>query len=121
MTEKALRTALESMAAMQGVEGCALVEIEAGMVWHHVGHIEGVQTFAEAASDYWRLYQRLSHQFEGLGDLRASVMMHAYGRITLLPCGVGVLLVMLTRDKSGTDWTKVQTKAKELALVVDAL
>ena len=33
MTQKALRDALESMAAMPGLEGCALVEIEAGMVW----------------------------------------------------------------------------------------
>ena len=30
MTQKALRDALESMAAMPGLEGCALVEIEAG-------------------------------------------------------------------------------------------
>ena len=66
MTQKALRDALESMAAMPGLEGCALVEIEAGMVWHHAGQIEGVQTFAEAASDYWRLYNRLSHQFKDL-------------------------------------------------------
>ena len=55
MKEKRLREAVESMAAMPGLEGCALVEIEAGMVWHHAGHIDGVQTFAEAASDYWRL------------------------------------------------------------------
>ena len=32
MTQKALRDALESMAAMPGLEGCALVEIEAGML-----------------------------------------------------------------------------------------
>lgn len=43
---KATREAVESMAAMPGLEGCALVEIEAGMVWHHAGHIDGVQTFA---------------------------------------------------------------------------
>ncbi|MET4578971.1 roadblock/LC7 domain-containing protein [Ottowia thiooxydans] len=121
MSGQILREALEAMVEMPGVEGCALVEIEAGMVWHHAGHIEGIQTFAEAASDYWRLYQRLSRQFQDLGDLRASVMMHAYGRITLLPCGEGVLLVTLTRDKSGTDWTQVQLKAKDLAAIVDSL
>ena len=104
MKQKALRDALQSMAAMPGLEGCALVEIEAGMVWHHAGQIEGVQTFAEAASDYWRLYNRLSHQFKDLGDLKASVMMHAQGRITLLPCGTGMLLVTLTRQKSDIDW-----------------
>ena len=54
-------------------EGLALVEIEAGMVWHHAGQIEGVQTFAEAASDYWRLSGRLAEHFEVLGDLEAVI------------------------------------------------
>ncbi|MDO5288222.1 MAG: hypothetical protein Q4F13_01115 [Pseudomonadota bacterium] len=106
---------------MPGLQGCALVEIEAGMVWHHAGYIEGVQTFAEAASDYWRLYQRLAHQFQDLGDLKASVMMHAHGRITLLPCGSGMLLVTLTRQKSEIDWTLWQEKTRALARLVDAL
>ena len=85
MKQKALRDALQSMAAMPGLEGCALVEIEAGMVWHHAGQIEGVQTFAEAASDYWRLYNRLADQFKDLGDLKASVMMHAQGSSVMRP------------------------------------
>ena len=70
MKQQRLREALEAMAATPGLEGCALVEIDAGMVWHHAGQIEGVQTFAEAASDYWRLYKRLAGQFADLGDLR---------------------------------------------------
>jgi len=121
MKEKRLREAVESMAAMPGLEGCALVEIEAGMVWHHAGHIDGVQTFAEAASDYWRLYTRLSDQFKDLGDLRASVMMHSHGRLTLLPCGTGMLLVTLTRQKSEIDWALWQEKTRELALLVNEL
>mgnify|MGYP003599423383 FL=1 len=80
-----------------------------------------MQTFAEAASDYWRLYNRLADQFKDLGDLKASVMMHAHGRITLLPCGTGMLLVTLTRQKSAIDWTLWQEKTKELAQLVDEL
>ena len=91
------------------------------MVWHHAGHIDGVQTFAEAASDYWRLYTRLSDQFKDLGDLRASVMMHSHGRLTLLPCGTGMLLVTLTRQKSEIDWALWQEKTRELALLVNEL
>lgn len=121
MKSRQLREALESMASVQGLEGCALVEIEAGMVWHHAGHIEGVATFAEAASDYWRLYQRLSGQFKDLGELRASVMMHAQGRITLLPCGTGMLLVTLTRQTANIDWAVWQEKTRELARLVDQL
>ena len=110
------------MAALPGEDGSAPVEIDAGMVWHHAGQIEGVQTFAEAASDYWRLYTRLSDQFKDLGDLRASVMMHSHGRLTLLPCGGGMLLVSLTAgQKSGLDWNQWQAHAQELAQLVNLL
>lgn len=122
MTQQALRASLEAMAALPGVDGCALVEIETGMVWQHcAGRIENVQTIAEAASDYWRLYGRLADQFEDLGDLRASVMMHARGRIILHPCGSGMLLVTLTRAKSGLDWMQWQDKARQLAQVVNPM
>ncbi len=121
MKQQALREALQSMAALPGLDGCALVEIDAGMVWHHAGQIDGIQIFAEAASDYWRLYGRLADQFEDLGELRASVLMHARGRITLLPCGAGMLLVALTRQSSGLDWGSWQHKARELARLVDQL
>lgn len=121
MSQAKLRDALNAMAALPGLEGCALVEIEAGMVWHHAGRIDGVQHLAEAASDYWRLYHRLAHQFHDLGELRAQVMMHAQGRLTLLPCGSGMLLVTLTRQQSGIDWNAWQEKTRELARLVDAL
>ncbi len=121
MKQQQLRDALASIAALPGFAGCALVEIEAGMVWHHAGQIDGVQTFAEAASDYWRMYQRLARQFKDLGDLKASAMVHSRGRLTLLPCGNGMLLVALTRHQIDIDWATWQTKTRELATLVDAL
>ena len=39
----------------------------------------------------------------------------------LLPCGTGMLLVTLTRQKSAIDWTLWQEKTKELAQLVDEL
>ena len=121
MKQQRLRDALDDMATLPGLEGCALVEIDAGMVWHHAGRIEGVQNFAEAASDYWRLYRRLAGQFVDLGELRASVLMHSRGRLTLLPCGTGMLLVTLTRQESSVDWAIWQKKTVELARLVDQL
>lgn len=119
MKAKILQVLLNSMAELPGVEGCALVEIGAGMVWNTAGKMEGMQNLAEAASDYWRLYRRLDHHFSELGDLKASVFMHAKGSITLLPCGEGMLLVALTRQKSTVNWAQWQGKAKELAKMVD--
>lgn len=121
MKQKRLRDTVDAMATMAGVEGCALVEIEAGMVWHHAGRIDGVQTMAEAASDYWRLYKRLAGQFNDLGQLQASLLVHSNGRLTLLPCGQGMLLVALTRQNAGTDWAAWQARTRELAQLVDTL
>ncbi|WP_423457796.1 roadblock/LC7 domain-containing protein [Ottowia sp. VDI28] len=121
MKQMQLRQALDAMAQTPGVDGCALVEIETGMVWHHAGSIDDVQTFAEAASDYWRLHKRLSPQFEKLGDLRASIMVHTQGRLTMLPCGKGILLLALTRHQSTTDWAQWQKETRKLALLVEDL
>jgi len=121
MKAQTLRHELDAMAALPGVEGCALVEIEAGMVWHTAGHRGDMQTLSEAASDYWRLYTRLDRHFTELGDMRASAFMHAKGSITLLPCGKGMLLVALTDGKSTVDWSQWQRKAKDLAKLVNHL
>ena len=43
------------------------------------------------------------------------------GRLTLLPCGNGMLLVALTRHQIDIDWATWQTKTRELATLVDAL
>ena len=121
MKQQRLREALDAMARTPGVDGCALVEIDAGMVWHHAGFTDDIRTFAEAASDYWRLYTRLAPQFDQLGDLRASIMVHTQGRLTLLPCGKGMLLLALTRHRSDLDWKQWQRATRELALLVEAL
>lgn len=121
MKARCLREAIDDIATMPGMSGCALVEIEAGMVWHAAGRIGDIQHFAEAASDYWRLYHRLSHHFTGLGDLRASVMIHTNGRITMIPCGKGMLLVALTGQDSQVEWNDWQIRARQLAKLVDQL
>lgn len=121
MKAQELRQALEAMATLAGVDGCALVEIDAGMVWGHAGQLENTPHLAEAASDYWRLYQRLERQFDDLGELRASVMVHAQGRITLLPCGPGMVLMALTRQNPELDWKSWQQKVRELADLVAQL
>jgi broad specificity phosphatase PhoE len=109
-----LREALEDIARMPGLDGCALVEIEAGMAWHAIGDMEELQQIAEAASDYWRLYQRGQRYFERIGELRAQVMMHRNGRITMLPCTHGMLLVALSREIEPVDWSALQKKALNL-------
>ena len=121
MNAQDIRNEIEQMGQMPGLDGCALVEIEAGMVWHAAGHIDDVQFVAEAASDYWRLYRRLNQHFAKLGELRACVMMHQRGRITLLPCGTGMLLVTVTRQSHDVDWDEWQRRTHKLAGMVNEL
>lgn len=121
MNAERLREALEDVACMPGLQGCALVEIDAGMVWHAAGQIADVQKIAEASSDYWRLYQRQKVYFEHLGELRAQVMMHREIRITMLPCGEGMLLIALSREQDPVDWAMLQAKTQDLKRLVAEL
>ena len=120
MKAAALRQELAAMAAQPGIEGCALVDAEAGMVWCTAGQTEDMQVLSEAASDYWRLSQRLSRHFAVLGDLGASIIVHTMGRVTLLPCGSGMLLVSLSSEKARIDWNDWQLRARALAKLVDS-
>ncbi len=121
MSSELLVEALDRMTRVPGLSGCALVEIEAGMVWHTAGEMPDVQRIAEAASDYWRLYLRLEPQFGSLGGLRGSLMWHAQGQLVLLPCGHGVLLVGLAMQEGSVDWPRCFEQARELAQLVDRL
>lgn len=121
MNATRLREALEEVAHMPGLQGCALVEIDAGMVWHAAGQIADVQKIAEASSDYWRLYQRQKVYFEHLGELRAQVMMHREVRITMLPCGEGMLLIALSNERDPVDWARLQAKTQQLKQLVAEL
>ncbi len=121
MKEQGLRQELDSMAELPGVEGCALVEVVTGMVWHAAGRSEKMQLLSEAASDYWRLYKRLGTHFTELGDMRACAFMHVDSRITLIPCGKDMLLVALTREKAAVNWSEWQNKTRQLAGLVNQL
>lgn len=121
MKSERLREALEQIAQLKGLQGCALVEIDAGMVWHTAGSIVDVNKIAEAASDYWRLYQRQRVYFEHLGELRAQVMMHRDVRITMLPCGQGMLLVALSSEQEAVDWVQLQSRTGQVKQLVAQL
>jgi hypothetical protein len=121
MKSQRLRQAIDDLAAMPGMAGCAVVEIATGMVWHGAGEIREIAEYAEAASDYWRLSDRLNRHFSLLGPLSVALMVHANGRITMLPCGTGMIMVGITMDKALVDWAAWQKKVSELSSLVDSL
>ncbi|KKW69148.1 hypothetical protein AAV94_01825 [Lampropedia cohaerens] len=103
------------------VQGCALVEVASGMVVHSVGSLLKGSALAEAASDYWRHYQRHSSFFEALGPLRYCVLMHAQQRITILPCSEAMVLVLVTRDGVAIDWASALQRAGEIGALLRTL
>ena len=116
-----IRRAIEEMAELPGMVGCALVEIDAGMVWMSAGKTGNIHDLAEVTSDYWRLYQRLNPHFSDLGELRALVMMHSRDWVSLFPCSRGMLAVTVTRDQKSVDWQSLQAKVRELSALVNDL
>ena len=59
MTEGQFRVEMEAMAQTPGLGGCALVEVDSGMVLYAAGSDTNTHNIAEASVGFWRLSQRL--------------------------------------------------------------
>lgn len=115
MKKHIVEEGLNELAAAPGVRGCALVDSESGLVLHAVGSWPGEQPLWEAAIDYWRLHQRMSVHFAGLGDLGAAVMYHFGGVLAILPCSAtGELLVVCVAENKSVDWSSWQRNVRRL-------
>jgi hypothetical protein len=118
MNSKYLRGKIDSMAKTFGIEGCAVVEVSAGMVWHAAGQIEDLPRLAEAASDYWRLYRRLKSNFDSLGDMQGCVLLHATHRITMVACGEDMIILTISKESCPVDWPAWDVRVQQLGQLV---
>lgn len=109
MSHAALERELGALAQLPGLLGCALVDAATGMIWHAKGIAENDPSVGEAAIDFWRLSQRRATQFHALGELRAQVIIHASGRITLAACGPELVLVTLSAEPDRVAWDQWKT------------
>ena len=104
-----IANAVAALAATAGVEGCALVEAETGMAWHHGGRLDGMEMLGEAAVEFWRLQRRLSEHFAVLGPARSAACGFDAHLITLYPCLRGgpdahELVVVCVAQRHRVDW-----------------
>lgn len=108
---------VQELAEFAGIDGCALVDIDSGMVIYHAGIFPGVERIAEAAIEFWRIQTRLSSHFETLGSLNSAAYTFANRAITLFPCSVRppLVLVSITRKKgvSWRDWGVLLTQLRQ--------
>ncbi len=111
---------LEKLARFPGVQGCALVEAESGMVWHHAGQLPDIEHIGEAAVEFWRVHQRLSVQLVSLGGLKSAAYSFADHVVALFPCGDAPARVLIcVAAKSGVAWADwgMQVLALRKALI----
>lgn len=96
------RNSLDEIAQQGGMLGCAIVETESGMVVEAAGDEEWAAR-AEAAVDFWRLYERRA-DLRPLGPPRAAVLIHPECRITLTSCGARMVLICFSSEPDTMDW-----------------
>ncbi len=96
---------LQALASAPAVQGCALVEVESGMVWYSAGRWAQMETQAEAAVEFWRVQERQAVHFAHLGALRSSMYYFNAGSVALLPFpGRTPLVLVCVADRVGMDW-----------------
>ena len=106
---------LDQLASYPAVQGCALVEIETGMVWKHAGQWQQVESFAESAVEVWRVQLRNQAHLAHLGSPRSSICYFANGSMALLPCpGVVPVLLVCIADRAGMNWAGWMGQLKPL-------
>lgn len=115
MNQRFVVEELARMVAGSKVEGLALVDAGAGLVWHASGELARTEGLSEAAVDYWRLHDRQHRHFASLGPLGAAVMYHQHGVLAVLPCCQDPqLLIVAQAPHSGVDWIDLQRQARAL-------
>lgn len=105
MSAQSLQPELQAIAEMDGLSACAVVDAATGMVLQSAGPLDQIPV-AEAATDYWRMCGRQAAAFGRLGDLRVLVAIHQRARLTILPCGPGLLLVCVSEENDRVDWNR---------------
>lgn len=108
-----LQTHLLTIQRLDGMIGCAVVDMDTGMTWESTGGDE-VQHLCECATDFWRLQLRNATHYALLGELAAQVLMHAKGRITLVRCPGSLLLVCISAEPDHVDWPRWKALVHQL-------
>jgi hypothetical protein len=95
MNRQAIADEVERLGRTPGVITCALVDGNAGFIYHATGGRPDLEPLAEAACDYWRLHRRHGSFYGDLGSMIGIVVLHERGVINLLSCTADTVLVTL--------------------------
>ncbi len=110
---------LQALADFPGIDGCALVEADTGMVWHVAGHYPELERIGEAAIEFWRIQNRLTAHLSTLGTLKSAAYSFSNRVVALFPCheDAGLVLVCVAA-KGDVSWQAWSTKVEALRRVL---
>ena len=112
---QAVREQIELLGETPGLQGCALVDVDSGMVWFSAGQLDGLDKLAEAAVEYWRVHLRLKNSFGQLGDLNSAMFAFREGLLALFPCSSQPSLVLVALAPiAGMNWLTWGSQVREL-------
>lgn len=111
---------VQKLGTFPGVEGCALVEVDTGMAWHHGGNLATMERVGEAAIEFWRIQLRLSAYFAGMGPLQSAAYSFSSRVIALFPVMDKPALVLVCvagkNDMAWKAWAEGLARLKEVLL-----
>lgn len=112
-------THLQELADFPGIDGCAMVEIATGMVWHAAGKYPELERIGEAAIEFWRIQHRLTAHLSALGELKSAAYSFSNRVVALFPCNeeAGLVLVCVAA-KGNVDWQNWGVMVEQLRRVL---
>lgn len=108
------QASIDEIAAGDGVLGCAVVEIEAGMVWLSAGQSPQLSLYCEAVSDYWRLSERLNKHLPETEQLRNLSLNHGHLKIASWRLNSGLIFVLLLAHGQALQWERISPLIKNI-------
>lgn len=118
MKADAVQAAIAELGQFAGMDGCALVDAETGMPWSYAGSVADIERIAEAAIEFWRVQNRLSRHFEGMGNLQSAAYSFSNRVVALFPCSEAPPLVLVCIARKGhvswIEWGKRAVLLRQL-------
>lgn len=120
MSDQKVDALIQELAGFPGVQGCALVDADTGMVWYHSRNFHGIERLGETAIEFWRIQVRLADHFSGFGRLQSTAYAFANRVVALFPCSDKPALVLVCvaakADVAWAEWGKQVLVLKKMLL-----
>lgn len=85
MLDAQIRHYVQTLCALPGSRGAALVDRNSGMVWAQAGELPDFERLSEVAIEFWRLHERSRASLQRLGALGSIAITCSEYTLSLRP------------------------------------